>query len=128
MAANNTIDPALLEPPDDATVAKALSDFAVAVRAHYGERLRGLYLFGSRARGDHTPESDADVAVVLQDGDWRVISEMKILSRLGFQLMVDTGTDIQAWPIRESEWLRPERHHNPKFAAAIRAEGKPLSL
>jgi hypothetical protein len=53
---------------------------------------------------------------------------MKTLTHLGYDLMVDTGTDIQAWPIRESEWLAPERHHNPRFAAAIRAEGKPLKL
>jgi antitoxin ChpS len=121
------LHPALLEPPDDATVARALRAFAAAVRRHYGDRLRGLYLFGSRARGDHTPESDADVAVVLADGDWRVLSEKKVLSRLGYDLVVDTGTDIQAWPIRESEWREPERHHNPAFARAIRADGKALS-
>ena len=121
-----TIDPRLLEPPDDATVARALADFAAAVRRHYGDRLRGLYLFGSRARGDHTAESDADVAVVLADGDWRVLEEKKALIRLGYDLMVDTGTDIQAWPMRESEWREPHRHHNPTFAAAVRAEGKVL--
>jgi len=33
----------------------------------YGERLKGLYLFGSRARGDAEPDSDVDVAVVLDD-------------------------------------------------------------
>lgn len=126
MTIQTTIDPKLLEPPNDATVAKALQDFAAAVRTHYGERLRGLYLFGSRARGDHTPESDADVAVVLADGDWVSWQERRALNHLGFDLMVDTGADIQAWPIRESEWLHPERHRNPHFAMAIRREGKPL--
>ena len=128
MAQTSTIDPALLAPPDDATVARALQDFAAAVRRHYGDRLRGLYLFGSRARGDHTPESDADVAVVLADGGWRFWDEKKTLIHLSYDLMVDTGADIQAWPMRESEWLQPERHHNPAFATAVRAEGKALTL
>ena len=65
-------DPMLLAPAEDAVVAKALRDFALEVRRAYGDRLKGLYLFGSRARGDHTAESDADVAVVLADGDWRM--------------------------------------------------------
>jgi predicted nucleotidyltransferase len=126
MTPTSTLDPALLEPPDDATVARALRDFAAAVRRHYGDRLRGLYLFGSRARGDHTPESDADVAVVLADDGWRVWNEKKVLIRLSYDLIIDTGADIQAWPIRESQWQEPERHHNPAFAKAIRRDGKAL--
>ena len=31
----------------------------------YGERLKGVYLFGSYARGEATEDSDIDVAVVL---------------------------------------------------------------
>jgi uncharacterized protein len=33
----------------------------------YGERLRGLYLFGSYARGEAEPGSDLDVLVVLDE-------------------------------------------------------------
>jgi hypothetical protein len=65
MSEQSTIDRSLLELPDDATVARAIAAFASAARRHYGSRLVGLLLFGSRARGDHTRESDADVAVVL---------------------------------------------------------------
>src|SRR3989304_409697 len=35
------------------------------LRQAYGQRLRGVYLFGSRARGDHEPDSDVDVLIVL---------------------------------------------------------------
>ena len=40
-------------PPDDATVNQAIADYARSVREVYGERVEGIYLFGSRARGDH---------------------------------------------------------------------------
>lgn len=99
-----TIDPALLEPPDDATVAKALQDFAAAVRHHYGERLRGLYLFGSRARGDHTPESDADVAAVLADDGWTAWIERRVLNRLAYEPSLESGLAIQAWPFSAQAW------------------------
>jgi len=32
----------------------------------YGERLKGVYLFGSYARGEENEDSDIDVAVILQ--------------------------------------------------------------
>ena len=43
----------------------------IAVRARkdleriYGNRLRGIYLYGSAARDQLTPDSDIDIAVVL---------------------------------------------------------------
>jgi len=44
-------------------------EIAAKVRAGleriYGERLRGVYLYGSAARDELTSESDIDVAVVL---------------------------------------------------------------
>ena len=121
-----TIDPRLLEPPDDATVARALADFAAAVRRHYGDRLRGIYLFGSRARGDHTPESDADVAVVLADGDWNYWTEKMQLADLSYDPLVETGTAIQGWPVRLNEWNQPDVHRNPSLIRAMLDDAKPL--
>ena len=38
-----------------------------AVRELYGSRLTSLVLYGSVARGDHRPDSDVDVLVVVKD-------------------------------------------------------------
>ena len=43
-----------------------LRDFARRLRAHYGETLERVVIFGSRARGDVTDESDIDLLVVLR--------------------------------------------------------------
>jgi predicted nucleotidyltransferase len=44
-------------------------EIAVEARRHlediYGQRLRGVYLYGSAARDQLTPDSDIDIAVVL---------------------------------------------------------------
>jgi uncharacterized protein len=36
-----------------------------AVRALVSERLKGFYLFGSKARGDYEPDSDIDIAILV---------------------------------------------------------------
>ncbi|KAB2873784.1 MAG: nucleotidyltransferase domain-containing protein [Pseudorhodoplanes sp.] len=120
------IEPTSLRPPDETDVARALQLFAAAARRHYGARLKGLYLFGSRARGDHTPESDVDVAVVLADGDWTFWQEKMRLSDLTYDVVISTGADVQAWPIRESEWRNPDIHLNPSLARAMRRDGRAL--
>jgi antitoxin ChpS len=113
-------------PPDDATVDRALRDFVDILRPLYGERLRGVYLFGSRARGDHTAESDADVAVILADGDWTYWDEKMRLADLEYDTIIATGAEPQGWPVRESEWLNPERHRNPELVRAMQRDAKDL--
>ncbi len=44
-----------------------LTRFRAAVREAYGERLERVVLYGSRARGDHRPDSDYDIAVFIRD-------------------------------------------------------------
>jgi uncharacterized protein len=116
----------LFAPPDDAAVAHALDRFATSVRAHYGERLRGLYLFGSRARGDHTPDSDADVAVVLADDDWDYWDEKTALTDIAYSILIETGAETQGWPVTESAWLDPESHRNPSLVRAMRRDAKAM--
>jgi len=48
-----------------ASITHLLKELKEALRGIYGGRLRGLYLFGSYARGDEVAESDVDVLVVL---------------------------------------------------------------
>jgi len=47
---------------------EALREFSERIRVELGSRLLDLRLFGSKARGDSTPDSDLDVLVVV-DGD-----------------------------------------------------------
>lgn len=49
----------------------ALADYLSRLRKRFGRHVRRVILFGSRARGEGDEESDVDVLVVLDDGDWR---------------------------------------------------------
>jgi predicted nucleotidyltransferase len=124
MSGQSAIDRSLLELLDDATVAKAIAAFEAAIRHHYGNRLAGLFLFGSRARGDHVPDSDADVAVVLNDEDWDFWREKMALADLAYDVIVEFGADVQGWPVRRTEWADPSRHRNPALVRAMQRDGK----
>ncbi len=50
-----------------AEVRAILAELRLGLESLYGDRLGGLYLFGSYARGEAEPESDIDVLIVLDD-------------------------------------------------------------
>jgi predicted nucleotidyltransferase len=112
--------------PDDVTVDRTVSDYARAIRKAYGSRLKGIYLFGSRARGDHTTESDADIAVVLADGDWKEWPETKRLTDIAYDFIVATGADLQAWAVPESAWVNPTTHPDSALITAMRRDARPI--
>jgi uncharacterized protein len=112
--------------PDDAAVTRAVARYAAEVRKAYGDRLKGVYLFGSRARGDHTPESDADLVVVLADDGWDFWTEKTRLTDLSYDFLIDVGADIQGWPVTEREWRDPSVHHNPSLVEDMRRDGRPV--
>jgi type I restriction enzyme S subunit len=45
---------------------RLVREFRQGLEAIYGDRLRGVYLYGSYARDDAGDDSDIDVAVVLE--------------------------------------------------------------
>jgi uncharacterized protein len=113
-------------PPTDDEAGRALDAFVAAVRAHYGKRVKDIVLFGSRARGDYKPDSDADVAVILVDGDWSIWREKVDLADLAYEPLLESGLRIQPWPIAVSEWERPQAHRNHRFVEAIKRDAVPL--
>jgi predicted nucleotidyltransferase len=67
----------------------------------FGERFVALYLFGSRARGDHEPESDVDVAVVLDQEMPRPFDVTREILEDTYDLLLDKGYYIQPWPLEK---------------------------
>lgn len=44
---------------------RILIELKETLRGSLGEQMRGLILYGSRARGNHNEESDIDIAVIV---------------------------------------------------------------
>ncbi len=69
----------------------------------YGDRLKGVYLYGSRARGDARPDSDVDVLVVLDDYE-SAYDERERISYLVADLCLESDMLISTMLTREAEW------------------------
>ena len=70
-----------------------------------GERLAGLYVFGSRARGEAGSDSDLDLAVILNDATFDRVSEKLALSDIAYSVLLDTGAYLQPMPFSVEAWL-----------------------
>jgi len=110
--------------PIDPATASALRLFAERAGRRY--EVLGALLFGSRARADHGPDSDADLALLLRGGRGPRIDVALDLADLAFDVMLETGVLIEAIPFWEEEWAHPERFSNPALIENIRREGVPL--
>lgn len=80
-----------------------LTRFRDALAAFYGPRLERAVLFGSRARGDHAPDSDYDVAVFLHQYTTRW-DELGSLSDITTPILVDMDALVSAFPFRAGEY------------------------
>ncbi len=103
----------------EALVAELCSE----LRRIYGDRLRGVYLYGSCARGQEQTGSDVDVAVVLDDfsSHW---AEIKRTGPQVSQLSLKYDVSISLYRVRQADW---ERSDSP-LLSNIRAEGIALIL
>ncbi len=80
-------------------------------------------LFGSRARGDHNPDSDLDLALLLK-GERRDIFDTKLdLAGIAFDVLIETGILVQPFPLWDGDLAHPERFTNPSIIQNIAAEG-----
>lgn len=86
--------------------------------AVYGERLAGVYLYGSRARGDHDPDSDVDVLLVL-DEIASYPADIRASGEVTSRLSLDSGVTISRLLTTRESWERRDR----PILRVIAAEG-----
>jgi len=70
----------------------------------YGERLRGVYLYGSAARDQLTPDSDIDIAVVLDEIQSR-FEEHERTSQLYSDISLENNTVVTFLFIAETDFM-----------------------
>jgi transposase-like protein len=110
-----------VRPALDAETERAARVFMQRIEGKY-PMIEGL-VYGSRARGDHKPDSDTDLAVILKGdrGDrYEVSGDM---AGIAFDVMLETGVLVSVLPLWEDEFRQPEQFSNPALIANIKREG-----
>ena len=97
-----------------------IGELKTGLQAIYGERLRGVYLYGSYARDEADKESDVDVLVILDDFE-HYGAEVNRASELGASLSLQYGVSVSKVFLRERDWLNGQT----PFLANVREEAIP---
>ena len=83
----------------------------------YGARLRGLYLYGSFARGNEDAESDVDVIIVLDRID-AYGAEVARTSAIVSTLSLESGLSLSRVFVSQQDWA----DRDSPFLANVREE------
>ena len=83
----------------------------------YGARLRGLYLYGSFARGNEDAESDVDVIIVLDRIDAYGV-EVARTSAIVSTLSLESGLSLSRVFVSQQDWA----DRDSPFLANVREE------
>ena len=111
------------KPGIDPATRAALARLRPRLEARYGARLKALILFGSRARGDHRPDSDADLAVVLAGPIERPFAIKGEVIDDSYDIFLDTGIYIQPWPFEARSLEHPDTDRHAHLVREVLREG-----
>ncbi|NOT01118.1 MAG: nucleotidyltransferase domain-containing protein [Phycisphaerales bacterium] len=106
--------------PGESTLAPLARELNERLRAIYADQLSGVYLFGSRVRGEAGAESDMDVLIVLK-GFERYGAEVDRTSELVSRLSLGNGVSISRVFMTERDW----READSPFLRSVRSEAVP---
>lgn len=87
----------------------------------YGERYRGLVIFGSYARGEADEGSDVDLLLLL-DGEVNGWQEFLKVEPLSWPLSLESGYVLSVFPVNVEAYLEPRK----PFLMNARKEGVSL--
>ena len=102
-------------------VSTALEHLKRALTEIYGQRLQGLYLYGSYARNEADEDSDVDVMIVL-DGPVEAGLEVSRVNAVVSDICLENDLLISTFPVSASS-LETERG---PFLTCVRREAVPL--
>ncbi len=108
----NTLDP---------SVERAARAFLSAIEKLYP--VNGAFIFGSRARGDDKPDSDADLAVLLAGPQGSTVDKMLEMIGAAYEIELESGIVVSPLPIWQEQWDHPERFSNPGLLRNIKRDG-----
>lgn len=104
------------------TLEEVLQDLDTGLRDLYGERYRGLVLYGSHARGEADEGSDVDLLLLLEE-PIEVGGEIRRCSGLAARLSLEADLVLSLVPVSVEDY----RDSSDPYLIKARSEGALLS-
>ncbi len=102
-----------------ADLGSILQELSAALRMRYGDRYRGLWVYGSEARGEARPDSDVDLLLILRDAK-RPTREIDRIADILADFNLRHGVLLSVLPVDENTLKTSEG----PFWRNVRREGK----
>lgn len=102
----------------------ALQNFAASLIQLANGAVVGVWLFGSKARGDFEWDSDLDLLIVLVDADWTIRDRIHLLAA---RVSLEHDVLINTHFLSGAAWARMARQHATLWQQ-VRRDGFPLRL
>jgi predicted nucleotidyltransferase len=103
-----------------ARIRKLMKELKEGLLRIYGDRLKGLYLYGSYARGEARSDSDIDVMIVLNNYE-SYGKEIDRTGELASSLSLEYGLSISRVIMKEKQW----QNGDSPLLRNIRMDGVP---
>jgi predicted nucleotidyltransferase len=96
-----------------------LSSYREILAKQFPDLVEQIIVFGSKAKGTATEDSDLDLLVVIRDGDWKV---KDAITRPGYLLALETNAVPSMIVLTGEEWESLRRREAP-FWQTVRRDG-----
>ena len=98
---------------------KVIEEFKAKIIDDFPDKITKVIIFGSKARGQATEDSDIDILVIIKSKDWRM---MDAIREIGYELDedIDYKLSIIVLPDKHVQYLR---ENNFKFIESIDKDG-----
>jgi len=100
-----------------------LDTYRRELASRFGDLVEEIVVFGSKARGDATPDSDLDLLVVIRDGDWSV---KDAVAEPGYTSSIGTAVVPSFMILTRQEWNQHARDRAP-FWRTVTRDGVPVT-
>jgi predicted nucleotidyltransferase len=80
-----------------------LDSFRLALRERFGDVAKSITVYGSKARGEATEESDLDLLLLIEEGDWRLKWD---IADVAYDLAIGTNVVPSVKVLTIAEWDR----------------------
>ena len=88
---------------EKAQLKELLTELRLGLEIIYGRRLKGLYLYGSYARGEQQKDSDVDILVVLDQIE-HYAGEVDRSGQLASDISLKYGVSVSRVFVAENDW------------------------